>query len=610
MYALGLMLHELFTGSPAYPAQLDWLDLTRRVRRGETLPATTFDAHLTSLIERLKDPDASRRPASKETLSRLRWIQEKPRRTRRRALGAAAVAAMIVFAVKYAVDLRYERSAAVAAREEADRRRDQAEDLISFMLGDLRARLEPVGRLDVLDEVGARATRYFAAVPEAALTAEELYRRSQALRQIGEVRISQGNMPAATEAFAQSLRLAEDLARRDPANGQWQVGLAASYFFVGVVPFYGRDYLAARGPWEKYLEVASRLVERDPNKSEYLMELAYAHSNLHSIDDALGNYDAALVSGRKSVEIKERLLRQDPSNHVTALELARVRSKVGLTLEAKGDIQAAIREFRHFVEAMSALAARDPSDMRLRFELTSSHIFLGNTLLTFGDVRGARAEFEKAMQLSASLRARDPDNVEWQRDEIFVRRGIADVLLAEGDHRAAIRELDIANALPDALLARDKSNNHWKRHVGYSRLKRARALLTAGDVQRAKRDVTDAIGMLQSLLDQLPTDRGGRRQLAEAHVTHAHLLMATGDGDGARRAFQRAADLVATLVATSFAADIGEPYARALIGLKDVTRAQQVFDDLARVGHWNRDLLLIGRAAGLNVALERTANLR
>ena len=43
--------------------------------------------------------------------------------------------------------------AGVALREanEAKQQRAQAEDLIEFMLADLRKKLQPVGRLDVLD---------------------------------------------------------------------------------------------------------------------------------------------------------------------------------------------------------------------------------------------------------------------------------------------------------------------------------------------------------------------------------------------------------------------------------------------------------------------------
>ena len=102
-----------------------------------------------------------------------------------------------------------------AARNAVVRRQGQAEELIGFMLGDLRTRLTAVGRLELLDEVSKKAMDYFAAVPETELSNEELFRRSQALSQLGEVRYNQGKLDTAFTAFKQSLALAESLARRD-----------------------------------------------------------------------------------------------------------------------------------------------------------------------------------------------------------------------------------------------------------------------------------------------------------------------------------------------------------------------------------------------------------
>ncbi|NJL27712.1 MAG: hypothetical protein HC897_07370, partial [Thermoanaerobaculia bacterium] len=73
----------------------------------------------------------------------------------------------------------------------------QAEELIRFMVVDLRQKLDKLGRLDVLDEVGKGALGYFAAVPEDELSEAELDRRSQVLYQIGEVRIKTGNLAGA-----------------------------------------------------------------------------------------------------------------------------------------------------------------------------------------------------------------------------------------------------------------------------------------------------------------------------------------------------------------------------------------------------------------------------
>src|SRR3546814_16335130 len=46
---------------------------------------------------------------------------------------------------------------AYLSRQESELRRGQAEHLISFMLGDLRNKLEPLGKLDLPDAVGGQA---------------------------------------------------------------------------------------------------------------------------------------------------------------------------------------------------------------------------------------------------------------------------------------------------------------------------------------------------------------------------------------------------------------------------------------------------------------------
>ena len=48
---------------------------------------------------------------------------------------------------------------AFEARDEARDQRREAEGLVGFMLGDLREKLEPLGRLDALDSVGGAGAR-------------------------------------------------------------------------------------------------------------------------------------------------------------------------------------------------------------------------------------------------------------------------------------------------------------------------------------------------------------------------------------------------------------------------------------------------------------------
>ena len=597
MYAFGLILQELFTGSRAYPASLEWPDLAERVARGDTLPVRTRDRHLTALIEQLKSRSDADRPTSQETLERLRWIQDKPRRMRLRAAAIAVLVLVAVAAVKYMVDLRTERTVAVAAREDADRRRDQAEELIGFMLGDLRARLEPLGRLDVLDDVGERATRYFAAVPESALTAEELYRRSQALRQIGEVRTAQGNLDAAHGAFAQSLTLARDLAGRDPQNGAWQVGLAASHFWMGSVAYYRSDFEGARRSFERYLEISRRLVERDPRNTEYQQELAYAYSNLGSVDESVGKLDDALRSFRQVLAIAEELARLEPSNAARRLDVALAHNKIGVVTEKRGDLSGAIEAYRLDRTVRAGLAEDDAGNMSWRHHAAISHLYLGNALRVAGESAQARVELERAASLTGALVRQDPDNTDWQRAAAVARRQLALVAAAEGDLSGALSMLDRAAATLAALVQRDETNTDWRRQLALSRSARSTVLLAARRPVDASQDAASATALLQSLVDQSPDDRRSRAELAEALIMDGRIKSVRGDSAGARRSFHRAVDLVAGLVTASFGADVAAPYAKALLHLGETARAQPVVDDLLRRGYRDRELLQTSRDA-------------
>ena len=65
------------------------------------------------------------------------------------------------------------------ARDEARDQRREAEGLVGFMLGDLRDKLEPIGRLDALDAVGARALAYFGKQDKSELSDAALAQRSR-----------------------------------------------------------------------------------------------------------------------------------------------------------------------------------------------------------------------------------------------------------------------------------------------------------------------------------------------------------------------------------------------------------------------------------------------
>nr|MDQ3282038.1 serine/threonine protein kinase [Acidobacteriota bacterium] len=226
MYSFGLVLQLLFTEHEPHPMDLTASELMLRNASGVSEPMEGQSRDITTLIERLKSLAAADRPTALETLAVLRRITDAPRRRMRYAALAFVLTLIAIGAIKYVADI-------TAARRDAERRRRQAEELVSFMVGDLRTKLEAVGRLDALDGAATRAVDYFASLDPSELSGDDLQKNALALAQVGEVRMDQGKLDAAARLFNESIRFASAAVARDPKRQEWQLALSNAEFWAG-----------------------------------------------------------------------------------------------------------------------------------------------------------------------------------------------------------------------------------------------------------------------------------------------------------------------------------------------------------------------------------------
>jgi tetratricopeptide (TPR) repeat protein len=144
------------------------------------------------------------------------------------ALAGVAIALAAVFANLY---YRAEKHETLAKKH-----REQAESLINFMLFDLRDRLQPLGRLDILEPAAKQALEYFDQRAGAEETPEAARKRLVALGNIGDVWQAQGERQAALDVYEKALAIAERLAAQDPGNAGWQRDVSLSYIRIGGCP--------------------------------------------------------------------------------------------------------------------------------------------------------------------------------------------------------------------------------------------------------------------------------------------------------------------------------------------------------------------------------------
>jgi eukaryotic-like serine/threonine-protein kinase len=467
-----------------------------------------------------------------------RWARFAARH--RRLLTVAGVSALLLAAALVVAAVM--GVSAVRANARADQRRAQAEELIDFMLLDLRGKLQPVGRLDLLDDVGERALRYFGAVPESELTDGELAHRSTALHQIADVRIQLGDLEGAERPLAESLELARALAARDPDNPDRLFGLGQSEFWAGYAHWERGDLAAARPHFEAYEEVSERLVALEPGRADWRAELSYAHSNLGSLLQAQGDLPGALDRFRRTLAIDETLTAEaegSPEEGDRRFDLALTHNTVGVVLERMGRLDEAVEHYRADLAIRRALDERDPENRRWREFLGTSHQYLGGLHLARGELGAARRHLEPSRRIFTALVAHDPDNTAWRYKLAWSEIRLGQVQTASGRAGAAREAWERAAREADALTAVDPASFDWRLLRGVAAYHSLTEPAETGPADPARaREVAD---FLAPLAAERADSRRARTWLARSLLLLGDALAAGGDTGGARDAWERAA---------------------------------------------------------------------
>lgn len=470
VYALGVLMHELLGGGhPTADEGASPLEqlralvervprpLSERVAQRGGADAARRARVLRGDLDTIVARALAKRPAERyanaaELAADLRrWRAREPIQARpaswwyrsamfvRRHRAASAAAAVAVGALTGGAGLAWQEA------REAQAQRREAEGLIEFMLGDLRRKLQPVGRLDVLDAVGTRALAYYAAQDPAALDADGLGRRSRALHLIGEIAERRGQLDEAARRFDSAAAATAELLARAPHDGQRLYDHAQSEYWVGFVARRRGDLGAAEAAMRRYLDLGRRL-ERVPGASaDWRAERPYAEQNLG----------------------------------VILLDAGRPREAIALLESAAEGLRALQREGAAAAEALPVVLG-----------------WLARARESTGDLPGALAAREASA--AAAPPGAQPDSVaEYDRAQALIE--IAALRLAMGDAAPAVTAADASIALLQALVARDPANLDWVGQLGLAQLQRAHAQAALGRAAAARADVAAAGAVLAPL---------------------------------------------------------------------------------------------------------------
>jgi len=308
MYSFGLLLHELFTGESPYEPDHRLTIMLIQVSQAKTLPVIGVEPELATLIERSKSLLPAARPSAIDAADRLRFIGEKPRRRRRRALWIATMAFLVIVAAVLGFQAHRIGLEAARANREAQRASQEAEaaQQVSQFLVDLfelsdpgKARGNSVTAREILDDGASKITNELSSQPQI---------QARLMDTIGTV---YGNLGL----FDQSLPLLQQaLDRRIELYGIEHAETAESQTHLAYYFWRQGRFDQAVPLYQQSIETQKRVLEpRHPDLAKSLNGLAIVYWNQ-------GKYNQAEPLARQALEIREAALGSEHPDVAASLD--------------------------------------------------------------------------------------------------------------------------------------------------------------------------------------------------------------------------------------------------------------------------------------------------
>lgn len=345
--------------------------------------------------------------------------------------------------------------AALQARDEARDQRREAESLIEFMIGDLKDKLEPVGRLDALGAVGSRVLAYYERQDKGDLADDALAQRSKALTLMGDIAQRRGDIQGALKLYREGLDSTAEALRRDPDNPQRLFDHAQNVFWIGELARQLDQTDRAEEAFRQYKQLADRMLALEPSNPSWQMEALYAATNLGIVLHETRRYPAAIAEFERALAAAEALTRGEPaSEEFRSMRLETLAWLADAQLGA-GRMNDAVATRRVQLQSLDAALRTEGENMSLLQQEVPARRSLGRMLAFRGDLRGARQQLERAVGVAEQLIGSEPDNMIWLQLAAGAQLDLSGVLLASTELEPADKALVGGCEKVERLQARD-----------------------------------------------------------------------------------------------------------------------------------------------------------
>ena len=401
---------------------------------------------------------------------------------RKRQAAVAAFAILLAFAgVAASQWIKAERANNVAA-DRLNLARNGAEDLVKFIVTDLRniQGIQTTTLVRVLTTAKTSFDKLSDAVGDDPIFLEH---RAKMMSEFGEAFLKARGLDRARAAYDESLNIYTALAGKDPRAIEWQRGIANQIDNIGVVLQQEGKLDAALDSFRRALALRVLIAARDPDNAISYRDLASSHYNVGEIMMAAKKPQKSLTSHTVALANTQRALSIDANNHDLESKLSVIQVSLALAYSALGssgkqrqnnldalairkhlhevapdnadwtrllawayywvgddyldnkEPDEALRNYQQCLLLRQKLAAIDPSNFVLKYDLAWAHYAMGAALKAQGNPTDAERSFLDAFNLFKQLVDTDAANARWRRGLALTSESLGDVAAAQSNAR-------------------------------------------------------------------------------------------------------------------------------------------------------------------------------
>ncbi|HEY2785644.1 MAG TPA: tetratricopeptide repeat protein [Fimbriiglobus sp.] len=313
--------------------------------------------------------------------------------------------------------------------------------------------------------------------------------------------------------------------KADDEKSRWRTAQAA--YRVGVIEYRLGRLEESAAAVHKGGDDFAALAAEFPVPA-YRHGLATSHNTLGLLLDKLGKQFEAQEHYRKGLGILVKLTAEFPNVPAYRQELARNHNNLGTLLTGLGKQSEAVEQHRQALAIREKLAAEFPANPRYRQELAMIHGNLGNNLSAFGQQSDAAQQYRQALAIQEKLAAEFPAVPAYRQELAMSQINLGIVLNDLGKQPEAVQQHLLGLTIQEKLVTEFPAVPAYRQELARSHNNLAHPLFDLGKRREAVEQYQQGLAIQAKLAAEFPAVPAYRQELARSHDNLGDLLTTLG----------------------------------------------------------------------------------